>query len=42
MIQLLEPRWLLPIEPWSVVEDGAVALEDRRIIALGNRRELRE
>ena len=22
MIQLLEPRWLPPIEPWSVVEDG--------------------
>ena len=42
MIEILEPRWLLPVEPWSILEGDAVAIEDGRIIAIGSREELRE
>jgi len=42
MIEILEPRWLLPVEPWSVLEGDAVAIEDGRIIAIGSREGLRE
>ena len=42
MQEVIEARWVLPIEPWGVIEDGAVAIESGRIVAVGTRSELRD
>lgn len=42
MTQLLEARWVLPIEPWHVIDDGAVAVADGRIVAVAPAEQLRE
>jgi len=33
--ELIEARWLLPVEPWALIGHGAVAVRDGRIVALG-------
>jgi 5-methylthioadenosine/S-adenosylhomocysteine deaminase len=38
--ELIEARWLLPVQPWSLIEHGAVAVRDGRIVALGAAAEL--
>ena len=35
MIEVIEARWVLPIEPWEVIDDGAVAIDDGEILAVG-------
>jgi 5-methylthioadenosine/S-adenosylhomocysteine deaminase len=35
MINVVRARWVLPIEPWQVVHDGAVAFDDDGILAVG-------
>mgnify|MGYP001191818472 CR=1 FL=1 len=32
---LIEARWVLPVQPWQVIEHGAVAVRDGRIVAVG-------
>lgn len=38
--ELIEARWLLPVRPWGVIEDGALAVRNGRIVALGAAAEL--
>ncbi|MBU3695022.1 MAG: TRZ/ATZ family hydrolase [Rhodocyclaceae bacterium] len=38
--ELIEARWVLPMQPWRVIEHGAVALRDGRIVAVGPAAEL--
>ncbi len=42
MLEVVEARWVLPVAPWAVIEDGAVAMESGQILAVGSRSELRE
>ncbi len=35
MVEVIEARWVLPIEPWEVIDDGAVAIDDGEIVAVG-------
>lgn len=41
MVELLEARWVLPVQPWDVIPDGAVAVEDTTIVAVGSATDLR-
>jgi len=34
--ELIEARWVLPVQPWSVIDHGAVAVRDGRIVAIGD------
>jgi len=38
--ELIEARWVLPVQPWRVIEHGAVALRDGRVLAVGPAAEL--
>lgn len=40
-MELLHPRWVLPIEPWAVLEDTGVLIDEDRIAAVGPVAELR-
>ena len=40
-MELLHPRWVLPIEPWAVLEDTGVLIDGDRIAAVGPVTELR-
>ncbi|MCU0295515.1 MAG: TRZ/ATZ family hydrolase [Candidatus Nanopelagicales bacterium] len=42
MLEVIEARWVLPIHPWSVIEDGAVAIDAGSIVAVGGRSELQQ
>jgi len=33
--ELIEARWVLPVQPWAVIEHGAVAIRDGAIVAVG-------
>lgn len=35
MVSVVTSRWVLPIEPWKVIDDGAVAIDDGRIVQIG-------
>lgn len=39
-MQVLESSWVLPVEPWDVITDGAVAVDGGRIVAVAGRDEL--
>lgn len=38
--ELIEARWVLPVQPWQVIEHGAVAVRNGRIVAIGTAAEL--
>lgn len=38
--ELIEARWVLPVEPWQLIDHGAVAVRDGRIVAVGAAAEL--
>jgi 5-methylthioadenosine/S-adenosylhomocysteine deaminase len=40
--ELIEARWVLPVQPWHVIEQGAVAVRDGRILAVGAAADLAE
>ncbi|MEY3973791.1 MAG: hypothetical protein RIS59_152, partial [Pseudomonadota bacterium] len=33
--ELIEARWVLPVQPWAVIDHGAVAIRDGAIVAVG-------
>ncbi len=39
-MHVLESSWVLPVQPWQVMADGAVAVDGGRIIAVAGRDEL--
>lgn len=41
MVEVIEARWVLPIEPWQVLERAGVAVADGRIVAVGQQSQLR-
>lgn len=41
MVDVIEARWVLPIEPWQVIENGAVAFHDGRVVRIGPAAEIR-
>lgn len=38
--ELIEARWVLPVEPWRVIDHGAVAVRDGAVVAVGPAAEL--
>ena len=40
-MEIIEAQWVLPVEPWTVIENGAVAVEDGRIADVGPAAEVR-
>lgn len=40
--ELIEARWVLPVQPWQVIADGAVAVRDGRVVAVGVASALRD
>lgn len=40
-MELLHARWVLPIEPWDVLDDAAVVVDGQQIVAVGPAAELR-
>jgi 5-methylthioadenosine/S-adenosylhomocysteine deaminase len=35
MVEVIEARWVLPVEPWEVIDDGAVAIDAGEIVTVG-------
>lgn len=42
MVEVIEARWVLPIEPWQVLEHAGVAVGDGRIVAVAPQSQLRK
>lgn len=40
-MEIIEAQWVLPVEPWTVIEHGAVAIEGGRIADVGPASEVR-
>lgn len=40
-MEIIEAQWVLPVEPWTVIEHGAVAIEEGRIADVGPAAEVR-